>query len=142
MAEDKKKRTRKSPAPKKDTKAPKKTKTTMRAKAAKTRAEAVKPKRVRKAASAAVKPISKTRKALTAEYHLTQGSRDGFFTKSRKLTPKYFRNAWKELKNVTWPGRKETWRLVLAVFIFAIAMGVSIAVLDYGLEKVLREIIL
>jgi len=31
---------------------------------------------------------------------------------------------------------------VLAVFIFAIIMGASIAALDYGLERLLREVIL
>jgi preprotein translocase SecE subunit len=118
---------------------------TMRASAAKSRADAAKPRRVRKAAGAAGKPVSAIGKALTTEYHLNERSDKhdkSFFAKSRSLTPSYFSNAWKELRQVTWPGFKETWRLVFAVFIFAIIMGAGIAALDYGLEKLLREVIL
>lgn len=117
-------------------------KTSMRESAAKSRASAAKPKRIRKAAKAATQPVGKTGKALTKQFHLIGDGKSGFFTKSRSFTPKYFRESWKELKNVTWPGRLETWRLVSAVFVFAVALGVFIAVLDYGLEKLLREVIL
>lgn len=136
MAEKEAKESRKS----KKTEAKKKS--TMRESAAKSREAANKPKRVRKAASAATKPVSKIGKALTTEYHLINNEKQGFFTKSRSFIPKYFKNSAKELKNVTWPGRKETWRLVFAVFVFALVMGTFIAVLDYGLEKLLREVIL
>lgn len=139
MAEDKSKDSKKSTE---DTKA-KKPKSSMRDSAAKSRAKAEKPKRVRKAAGAAKKPVSKVGAALTKDYHLiTPKKDDKFFTKSRKATPGYFRKAWAELKQVTWPGRKETWRLVFAVFVFSVVLGLYIAVLDYGLEKLLREVIL
>ncbi|MFT4532404.1 MAG: preprotein translocase SecE subunit [Candidatus Saccharimonadales bacterium] len=120
-----------------------KKKSTMRESAAKTRASQSKPKRVRKAAEAVSKPVSATGAALTQEFHLFERKEGGnFYTKSRKLSPAFMRNSWLEIKQVTWPGRRETWRLVFSVFLFAIAMGTIIAVLDYGLEKVLREIIL
>ena len=140
MADDKEKKIRqvKPTASKKPAK-------TMRQASAKSRANAAKPKRVRKAADAAGKPVGAIGRALTAEYHLnerTEKHNEKFFSKSRSLTPRYFSNAWKELRQVTWPGFKETWRLVFAVFIFAIVMGASIAALDYGLEKLLREVIL
>jgi len=139
VAEDKK---TSSKAKKAELKKPAKT---MRQASAKTRASAAKPKRVRKAATAAVKPVSAVGKALTTHYHLNERNdkhEEKFFSKSRSLTPSYFKNAWLELRQVTWPGFKETWRLVLAVFIFAIIMGASIAALDYGLERLLREVIL
>jgi preprotein translocase SecE subunit len=121
----------------------KKQTTSMRDSAAKSRAKSDKPKRVRKAADAAKKPVGKVGTALTKEYHLIPQKEGGsFFTKSRKLTPGFFRSAWAELRQVTWPGRKETWRLVFAVFVFAIILGTVIAVLDYFLEKILREVIL
>ncbi|MCA9346738.1 preprotein translocase subunit SecE, partial [Candidatus Saccharibacteria bacterium] len=44
--------------------------------------------------------------------------------------------------DVTWPGRKDTWKLVFAVFIFAIVLGILIALLDYGLENLFRKVIL
>ncbi len=102
-----------------------------------------KPKRIRKAATQVKQPVSKLGTILTAEYHLfPQKNPDGFFTKSRNATPRYFVDSIAELNNVTWPGRKETWKLVFAVFTFAISLGVFIAVLDYGLERLFRNIIL
>jgi preprotein translocase SecE subunit len=140
VAEDKTGKSKNSEKSKKDSKA-EKPKSSMRDSAAKSRAKADKPKRVRKAASAAKKPVSKIGSALTKEFHVIE-PKGGFFSKSRKVTPGYFRSAWAELRQVTWPGRKETWRLVFAVFVFAIVLGTVIAVLDYGLEKLLREVIL
>ena len=143
MAEEKKKRTRKAASTaKKDESSKTKKKTTMREQSAKTRANADKPKRVRKAANTVTKPVGSVGKALTADYNLHESDETSFLKKRRSLMPKYFRESWNELKQVTWPGRKETWKLVFAVFIFAIIMGVSIAALDYGLEKLLREVIL
>ena len=58
------------------------------------------------------------------------------------LWPAYFRNSWKELKQVTWPTRRETWQLTLAVIIFSIIFGVIIAVVDYGLDKLFKQVII
>ncbi len=58
------------------------------------------------------------------------------------LVPRYFVNAWREVKQVTWPGRKETWRLTLAVFIFASVFGFVVYFVDKGLEKLFKELIL
>ncbi len=120
-----------------------KAKSTMRENAAKLRKEANRPKRVRKAAANATKPVSAFVNLINREFHIIKRKGDGdFFSKSRKLTPRYFREAFKELRLVTWPDRSETWRLVFAVFIFSIITGTLIVILDYGLEKVLRRIIL
>ena len=58
------------------------------------------------------------------------------------LVPRYFRNSWKELRLVVWPGRRESWRLTSAVLIFAVIFGVMIAIVDFGLDKVFKKIIL
>ncbi len=58
------------------------------------------------------------------------------------LIPVYFRNSWKELKLVTWPSFKESLRLTYAVLIFAIVFGISIAVVDYGLDILFKKILL
>lgn len=55
---------------------------------------------------------------------------------------RYFRNAWKEVRQVTWPTRKETWQLTFAVFVFAVVFGIMITATDYGLDKLVRKIIL
>jgi preprotein translocase SecE subunit len=55
---------------------------------------------------------------------------------------RYFRNSWKELREVTWPNRRETWQLTFAVFVFAIIFGALITVTDYGLDKLFKKVIL
>jgi preprotein translocase subunit SecE len=59
-----------------------------------------------------------------------------------KITPKYFVNSWRELRQVVWPSRKETWRLTLAVFVFALVFGGMVAIVDRGLDQVFKEVIL
>jgi preprotein translocase subunit SecE len=60
----------------------------------------------------------------------------------RILWPTYFRNSWKELRQVTWPTRRETWQLTFAVIIFSIIFGLLIAVVDYGLDKGFKQLII
>lgn len=59
----------------------------------------------------------------------------------RILWPKYFRNSWKELKQVTWPSRKDTWKLVGAVLIFAIVFGLAAAGTDFVLDKIIQRLV-
>lgn len=54
----------------------------------------------------------------------------------------YFRNSWKELRQVTWPDNRTTWRLTGAVLVFAIVFGLMVAGLDFVLEKGFREVLL
>ncbi len=54
----------------------------------------------------------------------------------------YFRSSWQEIKLVTWPGRRETTQLTIAVFVFAITFGVFIAVVDFGLDKLFKQVLL
>lgn len=60
----------------------------------------------------------------------------------RWLMPTYFLNAWRELKLVTWPTRRETWRLTLAVFIFATVFGLLVAGVDKILDYLFKHVIL
>jgi len=59
----------------------------------------------------------------------------------RILLPRYFRNSWKELRGVTWPTMKQARQLTLAVMVFAITFGLVVAVLDFGLDKVFKEVL-
>ena len=58
------------------------------------------------------------------------------------LLPRYVRNSWKELRQVAWPSRKESFRLTSAVLIFAVIFGIIITITDYGLDKVFKKVIL
>jgi preprotein translocase SecE subunit len=58
------------------------------------------------------------------------------------IFPKYFRNSFVELKQVTWPTWKESLRLTWAVLLFAIIFGTAVALVDYGLDAVFKRILL
>jgi preprotein translocase SecE subunit len=58
------------------------------------------------------------------------------------FVPPYFRNSWKELKQVTWPKFRESLRLTSAVIIFAIVFGALVAAIDFVLDKVFKEVLL
>ena len=60
----------------------------------------------------------------------------------RLLVPTYFINSWREVRQVSWPNRRETWRLTLAVFIFAIVFGALVAAVDKGLDELFKKVIL
>ncbi len=58
------------------------------------------------------------------------------------LWPKYFRNSFKELRQVTWPNRRESFQLTSAVLVFATIFGIMIALVDYGLDKLFKQVLL
>ena len=60
----------------------------------------------------------------------------------KRLVPRYFINSWKEVRQVTWPSRTETWRLTGAVLIFAIVFGSLVAGVDKVLDEVFKKVIL
>ena len=58
------------------------------------------------------------------------------------LVPKYFVNSWRELRLVHWPNRRETWRLTLAVFVFAVVFGALVAGVDKALDEIFKKVVL
>ncbi len=54
----------------------------------------------------------------------------------------YFINSFRELRQVSWPNRREVVKLTFAVFVFAFIFGLVITVVDYGLDKVFKKILL
>ena len=58
------------------------------------------------------------------------------------IFPVYFRKSWQELRLVTWPSWKESRRLTFAVLVFAVIFGAVIATVDYGLDKLFKDILL
>lgn len=117
----------------------------LRDKAAKASKAKAPKRRVRNAAVAAGRPLKRVAAVSRKQYHLITPREKGvvgFFTRTRKIFPRYFVNSWRELRQVTWPNRATTWRLVFAVFAFAIVFGLVIALVDFGLETVFKRIIL
>ena len=101
-------------------------------------------RRVRQTASAIAKPMKAAHQYSKKMYFLPMPDNKfgHFLNKRRYFIPKYFREAWTELKDVKWPNRKDTAKLTLAVFMFAIIFGILVAVTDYGLDKVFKKILL
>jgi len=65
----------------------------------------------------------------------------GWVWKGLKSFGRYFRDSWKELRQVRWPNRRATWGLTLAVIGFSIFFVILIILLDLGFQK-LFELIL
>ena len=58
------------------------------------------------------------------------------------IFPKYLRRSWTELRQVEWPNWRQSRQLTTAVLIFAIIFGASIALVDWGLDKVFKQLLL
>jgi len=110
---------------------------TVREKTEKAAENSKKPRRLQATTHKAGAPVRATRKGL---------GKLGKFKPLRIigliLVPPYFRNSWKELKQVTWPKRRESFRLMFAVVAFAAVFGSLVAALDFGLDKVFKEVLL
>ncbi len=103
-----------------------------------------KQRRLRKTAYSAASPFRAAGRVGKKEIYLPlpKNKFGRFLNKRRHYVPKFFREAFSELRQVTWPTRKETWKLTSAVFVFAIVFGVVIAITDFGLDKVFKKFIL
>lgn len=53
----------------------------------------------------------------------------------------YLRGAYAELRKVTWPTRKETWRKSWIVVWFSIGFAVFLGGMDYVLNKLLEVLV-
>lgn len=137
MAEDKKPKRR--PIVKKKTE-------TLRQRTERVTESASKPKarRVRATASRIGKPFRTAHRIGKKTYYLPMPkNRAGRIMNTHvRVFPRFFKNAWGELRLVEWPSTKVTLKLTYAVFIFAIIFGLFITLEDYGLDKVFRKVFL
>ncbi len=103
-----------------------------------------KSKKLSKASSVAKRPLKSLAKTGRKEYYLPlpDNKYGRFFNKKHHFIPSYFRKSWQELKKVQWPNRKQTTQLTIAVFFFAIFLGLLISLSDYGLDKLFRRLII
>jgi preprotein translocase SecE subunit len=115
---------------------------TIREKAEKPK-KSLKTRRLHKTRTAVGKPATKAKNFLKKEYHipLPDNKVGKFLGKKGYIWPKFFRESYQELRQVQWPGRKETISLSLAVFMFAIFFSAIVAVVDLGLDKIFEQLI-
>jgi preprotein translocase SecE subunit len=113
-----------------------------RAEAAQAKQESPRPKRIHRLISKPAAPIRKLR--LGERKPVKAASKPlGWLKKALGwLVPKYFVNSWRELRQVYWPNRRETWRLTLAVFVFAIIFGALVAGVDKSLDVIFKKVVL
>ncbi len=90
------------------------------------------------------KRIKSSKKFFGKSYHLPlPDNRAGnILSKRVRIFPKYLKNSIAELRMVEWPNRKLTINLSFAVMIFAIVFGLYVSILDFGLDKIFKEVIL
>ena len=104
-----------------------------------------KPRRLRKTAGKVSGPLRKIIRFGQKEYYLPMPNNKfgRFMNKRRKivLIPRFLRDSWAEMRKVEWPNGKETWKLTAAVFVFSIVFGILITLVDYGLDKLVRKVI-
>jgi len=113
-----------------------------RVEAARVKNEAEKPRRARRAVSQAARPFRKLRLRDRSFFRYVSAPFRFLKRILKWLVPRYFINSWRELRQVYWPNRRETWRLTLAVFVFAIIFGALIAGVDKGLDEVFKKVVL
>lgn len=58
------------------------------------------------------------------------------------LVPVYLRNSWGELRQVEWPSIKQSRDLTFAVLVFAVIFGIIVAIVDFGLDRLFRDVLL
>lgn len=114
-------------------------------------AKPVKGRRVRATANTVAKPVAAAHKGVKKAAQplkpLAKPFQNKFMRKVGHILAtvfliNYLRSSWKELRQVTWPNRKETAKLTVAVFLFAIVFGALIALADFGLDKLFQKILL
>jgi preprotein translocase SecE subunit len=81
------------------------------------------------------KPVKKTKKA--------SGDKKPFVL----LRPifaigRYFRNSWRELRQVRWTNRRATWALTLAVILFCLLFAGLIMLVDWIFNWTIQEVVL
>jgi preprotein translocase subunit SecE len=60
----------------------------------------------------------------------------------RFVIPPFIKSSWRELRQVTWPSRKQSRQLTSAVIIFAVVFGVIVSIFDFGLDKLFKQVII
>jgi len=54
----------------------------------------------------------------------------------------YFKGAFDEIRKVTWPTRKEAFKLTFSVIVFALVFAMFTSVIDFGINELFNKILL
>jgi preprotein translocase SecE subunit len=77
---------------------------------------------------------SKRKEAKAAEKKVSEGKKSSkkpfILFRPFVYLGRYIRDSWRELRQVRWPNRKATWKMVLAVLVYTALFVVLISLLD------------
>lgn len=77
---------------------------------------------------------SKRKEAKAAEKKVSEGKKSGkkpfILFRPFVYLGRYIRDSWRELRQVRWPNRKATWKMVLAVLVYTVLFVILISLLD------------
>ena len=83
------------------------------------------------------KPAEKTKKVEKTE----KGKKPFILFRPFVAIGHYLRDSWHELRQVRWPNRKATWKMVLAVFIYTAIFAVFLLLLDMLFSFIFNKIL-
>ncbi len=58
------------------------------------------------------------------------------------IVPKFIRQAFVEIKLVSWPNARTTFKLTTAVIIFATVFAILVSLVDFGFGKIFKKVFL
>lgn len=120
-----------------------KTPETIRERAARQSGEQPKPRDSRLKAKI-YRPLSTLRRVAQKEFNplkMPESRWGKLLGKRFNLIPGFLVNAWRELRQVNWPSRRDALKLTLAVVIFAVIFAVFVQVFGYLFEKLIKYIL-
>ena len=74
----------------------------------------------------AEKPVKKAEKAPKVAKNSKNEKKPFILIRPIVYLGRYIRDSWREIRQVRWPSRKATWKLVLAIFVYT---GIFIAII-------------
>jgi preprotein translocase SecE subunit len=89
------------------------------------------------------RPLSTLKRAGQKEFHpikLPQNQVGKFLSKRFNLIPGFLVNAWRELRQVNWPSRKDAIKLTFAVIVFAAIFAVFVQIFGILFERLFKYI--
>jgi len=82
------------------------------------------------------------KKVATKKKPTPSGKKPFFLLRPIFAIGRYFRDAWRELRQVHWTNRRATWALTLAVIAFCAFFVVLIMLADWLFNWIMQEVIL
>lgn len=90
----------------------------------------VKDKKSKKAAKEAKRAAAKDEKKKAREDEKKEGRKVFILFRPFVALGRYLRDSWREIRQVRWPNRKATWKMVLAVLVYTALFIAIISLLD------------